>query len=183
MKFCSKVVLLLFLVSGTLTEEGFDLFDALDPEPTQALKEQPKAPEKPKTDGFDLFDALYPEAPKEQPKAPGKPKTDDFFGFDLADALEPDVRLSKKPKKPSFGDFDDFDLGDALKTGFDLFDAPDSEAPKEQPKAPGKPETDDCQGNLVHKLDTVIENQRQQLRLLRQLVALSSGPSYNQRLK
>ncbi|XP_029371487.1 uncharacterized protein LOC115051861 isoform X4 [Echeneis naucrates] len=167
MKFCSKVVLLLFLVSGTLTEEGFDLFDALDPEPTQALKEQPKAPEKPKTDGFDLFDALYP----------------DFFGFDLADALEPDVRLSKKPKKPSFGDFDDFDLGDALKTGFDLFDAPDSEAPKEQPKAPGKPETDDCQGNLVHKLDTVIENQRQQLRLLRQLVALSSGPSYNQRLK
>ncbi|XP_026157473.1 CD99 molecule isoform X3 [Mastacembelus armatus] len=96
MKFCLRIALLVFLVNGTLTQEGFDLSDALeDPPPT-------------------------PAKPKDKPKAPEKPKTDSDFGLDLEDALGPDPH--SKPDKPpvippksgggggSFGDSDLFDV-------------------------------------------------------------------------
>ncbi|XP_038571541.1 CD99 molecule isoform X2 [Micropterus salmoides] len=88
MRLClSASVLLLFLVSGTLTQ-GFDLSDAVD-DVTQKPKEITKAPEKPKADGE----------------------------LDLSDAFGPDEVTTKAPKKPSSGGsdggtFDDKDLFD-----------------------------------------------------------------------
>ncbi|KAM6957927.1 CD99 molecule [Tautogolabrus adspersus] len=128
MKFPLRIVLLIFLVSGTLTDDGFDLFDALDDDTaptTPKPKEQPKAPEKPNGGGLDLSDAFdfpapTPAKPKEQPKVPEKPKDDGGFGFDLEDALGPDP--NPKPDKPAVkpppggggggGSFDDSDLSD-----------------------------------------------------------------------
>ncbi|XP_023282741.1 CD99 antigen-like protein 2 isoform X2 [Seriola lalandi dorsalis] len=118
MKFCLRVVLLLFLVTGTLTDGGFDLSDALD-SATSAPKEPPKAPEKPKSD--DLTPA---EKPKKDSGDSGG------FGFDLGDALGPDVPATKKPKKPSSGDSGGF--------GFNLDDAL---GPDPNPK-PDKPAVD-----------------------------------------
>ncbi|XP_044200822.1 CD99 molecule isoform X5 [Thunnus albacares] len=100
MESCLRIVLLLFLVSGTLTQEGFDLADALGgPDPTNA----PKAPEKPKI---------------EEPVKPKKPSGDDF-GLDLEDALKPDPKTTRAPGKPvkpnaggGGGSFDDSDLFD-----------------------------------------------------------------------
>ncbi|KAM7374991.1 hypothetical protein PAMA_014194 [Pampus argenteus] len=114
MKFCLRIVLLLFLLTGTLTQD-FDLSDALDDtDPTPAKpKEQPKAPEKPKTDD------PTPAKPKEQPKAPEKPKTDEF---DLSFALD-DTDPTPTPDKPAVkppvsggggGSFDNNDLSDVL---------------------------------------------------------------------
>ncbi|CAJ1087168.1 CD99 antigen-like protein 2 isoform X1 [Xyrichtys novacula] len=124
MKSGLRIALLFFLVSGTLTEDGFDLFDALDDtDPTPAKpKEPPKPPSKPGDDGLDLLDAFdfgpTPAKPKEKPKPPSKPKDDD--GLDLFDALGPD--LDPKPDKPPVnpppsgggggGSFDDSDLLD-----------------------------------------------------------------------
>ncbi|XP_041834805.1 CD99 molecule isoform X2 [Melanotaenia boesemani] len=89
MKSVLRFAFVLFLVSGTLTQDEFDLSDALgDPEPSTAK-------------------------PKEQPKAPGKPNSGGEL--DLSDAFGPDDPPTKKPKKPSSGDFDEFDLSDALK--------------------------------------------------------------------
>ncbi|XP_026157472.1 CD99 molecule isoform X2 [Mastacembelus armatus] len=127
MKFCLRIALLVFLVNGTLTQEGFDLSDALeDPPPTPAKpKDKPKAPEKPKTDsdfGLDLEDALGPDPhskPDKPPVIPPKSGGGDF-GLDLEDALGPDPH--PKPDKPpvtppksgggggSFGDSDLFDV-------------------------------------------------------------------------
>uniref|UniRef100_UPI0037E850EF CD99 molecule isoform X2 n=1 Tax=Semicossyphus pulcher TaxID=241346 RepID=UPI0037E850EF len=132
MKSYMRIVLLLCLVSGTLTQDLFDLSDALgDLEPTPAKpKEQPKVPDKPTNDGFDLFDAFggpepTPPKPKEQPKAPEKPKDDGGFGLDLEDALGPDP--NPKPDKPAVkpphsgggggGSFDDSDLVDIVGGG------------------------------------------------------------------
>ncbi|KAG7503926.1 hypothetical protein JOB18_047399 [Solea senegalensis] len=125
MKLSLRTIFLLLLVSGTLAQDGFNLFDALDdPDPTpQKPEEKPKAPEKPKNDGgFDLLDAFGPdETPTEKPK---KPSSGDSggFGLDLEDALGPD--LDPKPDKPNvnlpdkngggggnFGDSDLFDIG------------------------------------------------------------------------
>lgn len=92
MKFFLRISLLLLLVTGTLTQDAFDLGDALD-------------------------DLVPPtEKPKEQPKAPEKPKSDD--GLDLGDAIGPDEPATVKPNKPSSGDaggggsFGDSDLLD-----------------------------------------------------------------------
>ncbi|XP_060922835.1 CD99 molecule isoform X1 [Limanda limanda] len=106
MAFCLRVVLLLFLVAGTLAQDGFDLGDALDGLDPPTVK------------------------PKEQPKAPEKPKSDGGFGLDLADAFGPDETTTVKPKKPSSGDTggDGFDLGDAL--GPDTDPKPDKPAVK-----------------------------------------------------
>ncbi|KAM7365229.1 hypothetical protein PAMP_016174 [Pampus punctatissimus] len=124
MKFCLRIVLLLFLLTGTLTQDGFDLSAALDDtEPTPAKpKEQPKAPEKPKTDGFDLSSALddkepTPAKPKEQPKPSGKPKTDEDFDLSVAlDNTNPNPTTDKPAVKPppsgGGGSFDDNDLSD-----------------------------------------------------------------------
>ncbi|XP_071319882.1 CD99 molecule isoform X1 [Trachinotus anak] len=117
MKSCLRTVVLLLLVAGTSADDGFDLFDALDPDPTPPPKEQPKVPEKPKSDGgLDLLDAFGPDvSPTKKPK---KPSSGDSggFGLDLGDALGPDVSPTKKPKKPSSGDSGGFglDLEDAL---------------------------------------------------------------------
>ncbi|XP_060889053.1 CD99 molecule isoform X1 [Labrus mixtus] len=124
MKFPLRIVLLLFLVSGTLADIGFDLGDALDDDaaPTPAKpKEQPKVPENTGGGEFDLsdfFDNPAPTPAKELPKVPDKPKDDG--GFDLGDALGPD--LNPKPDKPAVkpppggggggGSFDDSDLFD-----------------------------------------------------------------------
>ncbi|XP_028428084.1 CD99 molecule isoform X1 [Perca flavescens] len=98
-------VLLLLLVAGTLTDDGFNLSDALDdlaPPSTPAKpKEQPKAPEKPKTDGgLELSDAFAPDEPAPT-KKPKKPSSGDTGGveFDLEDALGPDP--NPKPDKPA----------------------------------------------------------------------------------
>ncbi|KAK2856681.1 hypothetical protein Q5P01_005416 [Channa striata] len=91
MKFCLRIVLLLFLVTATLSEGGLDLFDALDDaEPTSPTpKEQPKAPEKPKTgDELDLGDALGPAEPTQKPK---KPSSGDSGGGTLSDSDLADV--------------------------------------------------------------------------------------------
>ncbi|XP_074483936.1 CD99 molecule isoform X1 [Sebastes fasciatus] len=126
-------VLLFLLVAGTLSQDGFDLSDAIDDDLTTTAKpkEVPKASEKPKTDGgddfgLDLGDAVGPDPttpakPKEVPKVPEKPKTDGGDGFDLGDALGPGP--DPKPDKPAVnpgggggggggGGFDDLDLVD-----------------------------------------------------------------------
>ncbi|KAA8579692.1 hypothetical protein FQN60_006785, partial [Etheostoma spectabile] len=102
---CLRIgALLLLLVAGTFTQDGFDLSDALDdlaPKPTPAKpKEQPKAPEQPKTNGgLDLSDAFGPDEPVPT-KKPKKPSSGDSggFGLDLEDALGPDP--NPKPDKP-----------------------------------------------------------------------------------
>ncbi|XP_044200820.1 CD99 molecule isoform X3 [Thunnus albacares] len=130
MESCLRIVLLLFLVSGTLTQEGFDLADALGgPDPTNA----PKAPEKPKIEepvkpkkpsgddfGLDLEDALKPDKPEpEKPKKPTSGGGGGDFGLDLEDALKPDPKTTRAPGKPvkpnaggGGGSFDDSDLFD-----------------------------------------------------------------------
>nr|XP_046238087.1 CD99 molecule isoform X2 [Scatophagus argus] len=121
MKLCLRSFLLFFLVTGALTQ-GFDLSDGLDDlAPTPAKpKEQPKQPEKPKTNddfGLDLGDALGPDpTPKPDKPAVNPPKTGGG-GLDLEDALGPDPK--PKPDKPAVnppksggggGSFDDSDL-------------------------------------------------------------------------
>ncbi|XP_005463723.1 CD99 molecule isoform X2 [Oreochromis niloticus] len=121
MKLCLRIVVLLFLVTGTLTQD-FNLFDALDDKtPTpQKPKEKPKATEQPKKDGeLDLLDAFGPDEP--QPEKPKKPSSgdSDLNGFNLGDALNPGP--TTKPDKPAVnppkgggggGNFDDSDLDD-----------------------------------------------------------------------
>ncbi|XP_062270645.1 CD99 molecule isoform X1 [Scomber scombrus] len=140
MKSCLRIVLLVFLVTGTLTQE-FDLSDAFDIDPTQEPKapepEKPKSPDVPKTDEFDLSDAFdkgptqEPKAPEpEKPKSPDVPKTDDKSekkpssggggggdGFDLEAALVPDNPTEKPAPRPpkgggGGGSFDITDLED-----------------------------------------------------------------------
>ncbi|XP_037552774.1 CD99 molecule, partial [Nematolebias whitei] len=76
MKFCLRILSLLLLVGGTLTQDGFDLADALDDVATTPPKLKPKTTEKPKSDGgLDLADALKPgPTPKmdNPPKVPPK---------------------------------------------------------------------------------------------------------------
>ncbi|XP_049425914.1 CD99 molecule isoform X3 [Epinephelus fuscoguttatus] len=73
-----RIILLLCLVTGALTQDLFDLSDALDDvKPATPKPEQPKAPEKPKDDGgfgFNLDDALGPDAnpPKPTVKPPNR---------------------------------------------------------------------------------------------------------------
>ncbi|XP_037326269.2 CD99 molecule isoform X4 [Pungitius pungitius] len=110
---CLRVAVLLLLVTGTLTQDEFNLFDALEPTtaPTPAKpKEQPKAPEKPKEQ------PKAPEKPKEQPKAPEKPKSE---GFDLSHGLDetdpqptPGKPAVKPPSSGGGGSFGDGDLLD-----------------------------------------------------------------------
>ncbi|XP_037830565.1 CD99 molecule isoform X1 [Kryptolebias marmoratus] len=118
MKFCLGTLLLLFLVPGSSTQDGFDLADAFDDVVTPPPKLQPKPPEKPKTDGeLDLSDAFGPDDPAtEKPKKPSSGGFDDFR-FDLEDALKPDPNA--KTDKPAIvppkgggggGTFDDSDL-------------------------------------------------------------------------
>ncbi|XP_073318555.1 CD99 molecule isoform X1 [Pagrus major] len=127
MKVCLRILLFLFLLTGTLTQD-FDLGDALDElvPPTPAKpKDPPKAPEKPKTDGgfgLDLGDALGPDpTPKPDKPTVKPPKSRDGGGggFDLEDAFGPDP-ATPKPDKPAVkppisgggGSFDDSDLFD-----------------------------------------------------------------------
>nr|XP_033471577.1 CD99 molecule isoform X3 [Epinephelus lanceolatus] len=92
-----RIILLLCLVTGALTQDMFDLADALD-------------------------DAK-PATPKpEQPKAPEKPKDDGGFGLDLEDALGPDPNPPKPTVKPpnrggGGGAFSDSDLVDGYGGG------------------------------------------------------------------
>ncbi|XP_062236887.1 CD99 molecule isoform X1 [Platichthys flesus] len=109
MAFCLRLVVLLFLVAGTLGQDGFDLADALgdlDP-PTVKPKEQPKPPEK-----SDDKTATV------KPKQPSSGDTGGL-GFDLGDAVGPDTE--PKPDKPAVkpptntgggGSFSDSDLSD-----------------------------------------------------------------------
>ncbi|KAM4560576.1 CD99 molecule [Odontesthes bonariensis] len=142
MKPALRIVSLLLLVSGTLTQDGFDLGDALlDLDPTPAPKEQPKAPEKDKSGGeLDLLDAFGAvDPPAEKPKKPSSGDSGGFDGFDLEDALKPDPQTDKPPVKPpksggggrSFDDSDLFDVsgGRASDPGLD----PDG--PVDQPQA------------------------------------------------
>nr|XP_019959387.1 PREDICTED: CD99 antigen-like isoform X1 [Paralichthys olivaceus] len=103
MKSHLRIVLLIFLVAGTLGDDGFNLLDALgDPEPTPPKPtEKPKAPEQPKNDGgLDLLDAFGPDEPAATVK-PKNPSSGDTggFGFNLDDALGPDS--NPKPDKPA----------------------------------------------------------------------------------
>ncbi|XP_049919535.1 CD99 molecule isoform X2 [Epinephelus moara] len=103
-----RIILLLCLVTGALTQDFFDLSDALDDvKPATPKPEQPKAPEKPKDDGgfeLDLGDALGPD-PTDPPK-PAKPTVKPpksgggGFELDLEDALGPDPNPPKPTVKP-----------------------------------------------------------------------------------
>ncbi|KAK5875106.1 hypothetical protein CesoFtcFv8_027630 [Champsocephalus esox] len=134
MRLCLRIVSLLFVVTGTLTQDGFNLFDALDDgdevPPTPAKpKEEPKAPEDPiSDDGLSLLDAFGPAEPIPTPKPTEKPSSGDAGGgggFDLGDAVGPDP--NPKPDKPVVnpppsggggGTFDINDLADAGGDGY-----------------------------------------------------------------
>ncbi|XP_077575274.1 CD99 molecule isoform X4 [Stigmatopora nigra] len=124
MKLCLLPAVLL-LVTGALTQDGFDLFDALDdvdPTPPPHPKEKPKVPvNNDDDDGLNLFDALGPDDPEPAKPNNPKPKPGDSgsFDLDLEDALNPDPY--GKPDKPAVnpprpggggGHFDDNDLFD-----------------------------------------------------------------------
>lgn len=99
MKLYLRILSVLLLITATLTDDfGFNLEDALGPDPTtKKPKEQPVTPKKPgSNDGLDLFDALGPDPTQ----APKKPSSGDSGGFDLEDALKPGPTL--EPKKPAF---------------------------------------------------------------------------------
>ncbi|KAE8278735.1 hypothetical protein D5F01_LYC23654 [Larimichthys crocea] len=122
MEFCLRIVLLLFLVSATLTQDGFDLGDALGPDPT------PKPVDKPPKSGggggggggfeLDLGDALGPDPTPKPTEKPPKSGGGDGFGLDLEDALGPDPKPKPKPADDlpksggggGGGNFDDSDL-------------------------------------------------------------------------
>ncbi|XP_078022076.1 CD99 molecule isoform X3 [Epinephelus lanceolatus] len=102
-----RIILLLCLVTGALTQDMFDLADALDDaKPATPKPEQPKAPEKPKDDGgfgLDLEDALGPDPPKPAKPTVKPPKSGGGgggFGLDLEDALGPDPNPPKPTVKP-----------------------------------------------------------------------------------
>ncbi|XP_063733646.1 CD99 molecule isoform X6 [Eleginops maclovinus] len=105
MKLCLRIVSLLFVVTGTLTQEGFDLSDALD-------FDDPG--------GLDLSDAVKPDEPTKPPKKPSS-----GGGFDLEDAVGPDpYPKTDKPvvNPPSSGGgggtFNDNDLLDVNDNGY-----------------------------------------------------------------
>ncbi|XP_070814181.1 CD99 molecule isoform X1 [Chaetodon trifascialis] len=133
MKFCLRIVLLLFLVTGTLTDE-LNLFDALDDGPTpSAPKEQPKAPKKPQSDdgfGFNLEDAFGPDPTPKPDKPAVKPPSGGGGGFNLEDAFGPDPtpKPNKPAVKPPSGGGGGLDLEDAL--GPDPNPKPDKPAVK-----------------------------------------------------
>ncbi|GLD68336.1 CD99 antigen-like isoform X1 [Lates japonicus] len=121
MKFSLRIVVLLFLLGGTLADLGFDLADAIDNDAKPTPPKPKEQPEKPKTDGgLDLLDAFGPDVVPT--KKPNKPSSGDSGGFDLnlEDALGPDT--NPKPDKPvvnppksgggggSFGDSDLVDI-------------------------------------------------------------------------
>ncbi|XP_043965250.1 CD99 molecule isoform X1 [Gambusia affinis] len=114
MNFCLRILSLLLLITATLTQDGFDLSDALEPDPTpEKPKEQPESPKKSGSD-----------APTPAPK---KPSSGDSggFGFDLEDAIKPGAGPTEKPKKPGYnpsggggGSFDDSDLMGVSNDGY-----------------------------------------------------------------
>ncbi|XP_040888489.1 CD99 molecule isoform X1 [Toxotes jaculatrix] len=145
MEFCLRLALLLLLVIGTLTQDGFDLSDALDDLP----KEKPKVTEKPKTDDT---------KPKPDKPADTPPKTSGGgdFGFDLGDALDTDTnpkpdKPADKPKPPktsggdsgTFSDSDLFDVRDGDykpdggRSGGGRAVDPDPQGGADQPQAAG----------------------------------------------
>ncbi|XP_023185335.1 CD99 antigen-like protein 2 isoform X2 [Xiphophorus maculatus] len=121
MNFCLRILSLLLLIAATLTQDEFDLLDALGPDPTpEKPKEQPGSPKKSGSDGgLDLSDAFGPDPTP----APKKPSSGNSGGFDLEDAVKPGP--TKKPKKPGYkpsggggGSFDDSDLMDVSNDGY-----------------------------------------------------------------
>ncbi|KAM8872557.1 CD99 molecule isoform 1-T1 [Synchiropus picturatus] len=110
MKFVLRIILLAFLLTGTFSQEGFDLGDALDDSPKGTQPTQkPKGPGPKNDDALDLLDAFGPDP---VPKKPKEPKSGD--GLDLLDAFGPDEPAPEKPKKPKSGGNAGFDLEDAL---------------------------------------------------------------------
>ncbi|GAA6225954.1 CD99 antigen-like isoform X1 [Lates japonicus] len=144
MEFGLRMVFLLLLLTGTVTVKGSDMSDGLnDNDPHHAA-----AVDRPKRwSGFSVFDSLRGKGSK-----PTKPTGGDGLGLNLADAV--DLKPSTAPAENGFG----FNLEDALHP-----------AVKPTDNSSGG----DCQGNVVKKLSTIIENQNQQLRLLLQLMAQS----------
>ncbi|XP_015259548.1 PREDICTED: CD99 antigen-like protein 2 isoform X5 [Cyprinodon variegatus] len=118
MKFYLRILSLLLLLAAALTQDGFNLEDALFDDPTPAPpKKQPVTPKRPGSDGgfgLDLGDALGPDP---TPKKPRKPSSGDTGGFDLEDALGPDPapepkKPADKPRSGGGGTFSDNDLFD-----------------------------------------------------------------------
>ncbi|XP_015259547.1 PREDICTED: CD99 antigen-like protein 2 isoform X4 [Cyprinodon variegatus] len=118
MKFYLRILSLLLLLAAALTQDGFNLEDALFDDPTPAPpKKQPVTPKRPGSDGgfgLDLEDALGPDP---TPKKPRKPSSGDTGGFDLEDALGPDPapepkKPADKPRSGGGGTFSDNDLFD-----------------------------------------------------------------------
>ncbi|KAM3857249.1 CD99 molecule [Diretmus argenteus] len=102
--FLRVVFFCLFLVTGIVAQDGFDLADAFDDGPTPV----PKVPEKPKPndDGLDLNDAFGPDL---EPKKPKKPAAGGDSGtLDILDAFDnvPNPPVPEDPKKPAGGDLD-----------------------------------------------------------------------------
>ncbi|XP_040043738.2 uncharacterized protein LOC120825939 isoform X2 [Gasterosteus aculeatus] len=138
---CLRVAVLLLLVTGTLTDDGFNLFDALDDPDPQPKPDKPAVKPPSSGGGLDLIDFFGPG------------------GLDLLDAFGPDPTVNP-PKKPcsrySGGrTFSDSDLLDVIGGDYN-------------PEEGGG-----YQGGLLEKLNTIIKNQNQQLRLLKQLTPSS----------
>ncbi|XP_040888491.1 CD99 molecule isoform X3 [Toxotes jaculatrix] len=84
MEFCLRLALLLLLVIGTLTQDGFDLSDALDDLP----KEKPKVTEKPKTDDT----KPKPDKPADTPPKTSGGDSGTFSDSDLFDVRDGDYK-------------------------------------------------------------------------------------------
>ncbi|XP_067349116.1 CD99 molecule isoform X5 [Channa argus] len=185
MKFCLRIVLLLFLVTATLTQDDLDLSDALDNVGGGTFDE---------ADFLDVSGGDYkPDSsrggkvdPTQKPKKPSS-RDSGGFGVDLDDALGPDLDLSDaldnvdnnpKPEKPAInqpkngeggGTFDEADFLDV--SGGDY--KPDSSGrgkvdPTQKPKKPSSGDSggfgldlDDALGtdlDLSDALDNVDNN-------------------------
>ncbi|KAM4538318.1 uncharacterized protein V3H82_024016 [Fundulus diaphanus] len=147
-----NIAFLLFLVAGTLTVQGEELpgLSENGPKPNLAVSRAKR------WSGISFFDRLRGKGDSSVTKPttpPAKaPSPSAGSGFNLADALKPGVR----PSKPSAGNDSGFLLEHALN-------------PAE------KPSGEDDQAAVLQKLNMVIQNQKQELGLLLQLLANHSG--------
>ncbi|KAM4560589.1 uncharacterized protein PAE49_012795 isoform 2-T2 [Odontesthes bonariensis] len=140
-----KLAVLLFVAAGVVTVKGGDLAQHLDDEHDLRRETLVGRPKR-----WSVFDTLRGRGTK-----PPRPAGGDGNGFNLADALRP----GPQTPKPAGGNGAGFRLEDALRPAG---------------KPTDEPSGGDCQGSVVQKLSTVLQNQNQQLRLLLQLLAGSS---------
>ncbi|XP_018560023.1 uncharacterized protein LOC108902583 [Lates calcarifer] len=198
MKFSLRIVVLLVLLGGTLADIEFDLSDFTDDDAKPTPPKPKEQPEKP-NGGLDLLDPDV--VPTKKPNKPSSGDSGGF-DLNLEDDLGSDTNPKPdkpvvKPRK-SGGDDGDPDLFDIIGGDYrpdggrsggrsgggggsfgdsDLIDVTGDYRPDDGRSGgdlkPSTAPADNCQGHVVKKLSTIIENQNQQLRLLQQLIAQS----------